>query len=323
MAEQYTVTVRRPKHVEVYDGLLNVVGGGLDGTQLQRYQEAVPDAQIVGSTNLVLPLRNPAMQEAIGDVLNPFLEDRCEFDQRFSWMLLRANIAACLVRVSYNAISIRPLLPPTSGNRHFTNAAQRIYLSATLGAGGEMERSFGRAPIERLALPEDSAAPRAGRRFFVFPKLAASDNPDEIVARVVETAQKALVLTQDQNSADELVDRFNPAGFPVYKRDDIEGGFDGFKDTSSAICALANRDDGIDLPDESCRVVVLAGLPDADSLHERFLAQRARVGVALAQRVRTRVVQGLRALHPRPDRLGSDCPGRSGPSPTHSQAELP
>jgi hypothetical protein len=37
---------------------------------------------------------------------------------------------------------------------------------------------------------------------------------------------------------------------------------------------------------------VLDGKPDADNLQERFLSQNVRAGAALAERVRTRVVQG-------------------------------
>jgi hypothetical protein len=48
---------------------------------------------------------------------------------------------------------------PASENSLFTTARQRLYLSATLGDGGELERVFGRAGIVRLPLPETSPIP--------------------------------------------------------------------------------------------------------------------------------------------------------------------
>ncbi|WP_061294048.1 helicase C-terminal domain-containing protein [Herbidospora cretacea] len=60
-----------------------------------------------------------------------------------------------------------------------------------------------------------------------------------------------------------------------------------------AICALASRYDGIDLPHQACRAVVMEGLPNRDHLQERFLSSQVRAGSALSERVRTRVVQGL------------------------------
>ena len=56
----------------------------------------------------------------------------------------------CLVYVSWNEILVRPLIPPTSEHHPFADAQQRIYMSATFGSGGELERSFGVPRIERL-----------------------------------------------------------------------------------------------------------------------------------------------------------------------------
>lgn len=286
VAGQYTLRV--PRESSQYVDVIGAVRAGIDGTQVQRFLEPQPDSQITHSVQLVLPLRDRRMRDSLDQVLS-----RLEGNERFTYSLIRGGLAACLVHVSYGAITIRPLLPPTDDNLCFSGAAQRVYLSATLGEGGELERAFGRARIERLTLPPDSAAPRAGRRLFVFPSLAEGGVDRDLVRRIVLEAGKALVLTQDHDSADHLIEDLNPRGWPIFRRDDIEDGFEPFMAAPNAICSLANRYDGIDLPGSSCRLVVLSGLPDADSLHERFLAQRARVGVALAQRIRTRVVQGF------------------------------
>ena len=55
---------------------------------------------------------------------------------------------------------------------------------------------------------------------------------------------------------------------------------------------LANRYDGMDLPGDACRIVVLDGKPDAVSLQEKFLSERAEASAALSERLRTRIVQG-------------------------------
>ncbi len=288
VATQYTIDVRRSDDDDAYRGLLDAVGAGLDGTQLQRYQERSPDAQIGASVNLVLPCRSADMQTRLHAALR-----QLEGENSYTYSMIRHTIASCLVYVSYRSISVRPLIPPTDQNALFADAEQRIYLSATLGEGGELERAFGRSPITRLKLPSESAAPRAGRRFFVFPQLSEADDPADVASELVATASKALVLTQDQKSADRLLQDLKRDGFDLFDKSDVEGGFDDFKAAPKAICSLANRYDGIDLPGDTCRMVILEGLPDADTLHERFLAQKARVGAALAQRIRARIVQGF------------------------------
>jgi len=56
--------------------------------------------------------------------------------------------------------------------------------------------------------------------------------------------------------------------------------------------ALANRYDGIDLSDEACRLVVLAGLPVGMHLQERFLHESVKALVVLIERIGTRLTQG-------------------------------
>jgi hypothetical protein len=56
---------------------------------------------------------------------------------------------------------------------------------------------------------------------------------------------------------------------------------------------LANRYDGIDLPGDDCRLLVLDGLPVAVNALERFLYQRLAATALLGERMRTRLTQGV------------------------------
>jgi hypothetical protein len=81
------------------------------------------------------------------------------------------------------------MIPPTFENKVFSRAAQRIYLSATLGAGGELERAFGRRSIVRLPLPTKTP-PRSGRRLFVFPDLVSGGDPAGVAQRIIAVTDK-------------------------------------------------------------------------------------------------------------------------------------
>ena len=74
--------------------------------------------------------------------------------------------------------------------------------------------------------------------------------------------------------------------------DHVSDGMEPFATTVHATCGLASRYDGLDLPGNACRVVVLEGKPDQDNLQDRFLSERVRAGAAIAERIRTRAVQG-------------------------------
>lgn len=59
-------------------------------------------------------------------------------DLYFPWSLLRDHLDACHIYLGSREILIRPLIPPTANHAPFASANQRIFMSATLGAGGDL-----------------------------------------------------------------------------------------------------------------------------------------------------------------------------------------
>jgi hypothetical protein len=107
--------------------------------------------------------------------------------------MLRANLTSCLFYVARSEFYIRPMIPPTFEHDAFTDPTQRIYLSATLGDAGELERAFGRTPIDRVPVPKAWDRTGSGRRFFVFPELAEPANHPrpELAAETDEDSPQA------------------------------------------------------------------------------------------------------------------------------------
>ena len=285
VAEQYAVDISRHKMPGVYEEILTALSPVLDGMLVQRLRD--PDPGVHQQVRLVVPLRQPEMIAALDAVL-------ADLDRPYSfrYAMIRGALMSCLVYLSYSGVLIRPLIPTTTDNSLFAGARQRLYLSATLGDGGELERAFGRAPVTRLELPRDSPEPRSGRRFFIFPELASTTDPGGLAGDAVAAAGKALVLAPDTATAVSRAADLAQPGWPVMTIDDVSEGLQPFADAPHATCGLAQRYDGLDLPGEACRAEVMEGMPDQDNLQDRFLSERARAGAALAERIRTRVVQG-------------------------------
>ncbi len=283
---EYGITISRYKSEKHYLAVLDALSPFLSGLLLQRLR-GEPDPGAHHQVRLVLPALDPAalgrLDEVLAKLPKPF---------KFELAMVRSGLAACCVYLSYGGIQIRPMIPPTFENRVFARALQRIYLSATLGAGGELERAFGRAEIVRMPLPTKTP-PRSGRRLFVFPDLVTGGDAIGLTKRIVGVTNKALVLSQDTIAKTEAAAAaLAGEGVPVMGRDHVEHGLSVFADAPTGILGLANRYDGLDLPGRACRVVVLGGKPDAVSLQEKFLGERAEASAALAERLRTRIVQG-------------------------------
>ncbi|WP_148086319.1 DEAD/DEAH box helicase [Micromonospora sp. HM5-17] len=287
VAEAWSVDISRFDDPEVYAAVVDAMRPALDGMFYQRLNEDNPDPLTRPDVRLVVPVR----RGLVAELDKALSATKGNLGWRFT--MARAGLASCLVYVSWGRVLVRPFVPPTFENDPFTAARQRVYLSATLGRGGELERAFGRASITRLELPPEAGTPRNGRRFFIFAGLASdgTDDGEDLTRALVQEAGKALVLAPTVETAVETANALSPAGWPVMDKDAVATSLEPFTTARHAMLALA-RYDGMDLPGATCRLVILDGKPDAAHLQERYLADQLRARITLEERIRTRVVQG-------------------------------
>ena len=213
----------------------------------------------------------------------------------YPWSMVRDHLLACHVYLSSQEILIRPLIPPTWTHAAFHEPKQRIYMSATLGAGGDLERIMGRRKIQRLSTPDQSDHQGVGRRFFIFPGTSPEADKAVILRRdLMRIAKRSLVLVPSGRMRDEIArDVTDNLRFPVLGADDIEDSKKCFTSASRAVVALANRYDGTDFPGEECRLLFIEGLPKATNLQEQFLTNRMAANVLLNERIQNRVLQSI------------------------------
>src|SRR5690606_15533582 len=105
---------------------------------------------------------------------------------------------------SADSILIRPFIPPVWSHMPFAAAKQRVYMSATLGAGGELERITGVSLIKRMSTPPGWDKRGSGRRLFLLPQIALSDEEArQVVISAAIAANRAHILTPSQYEASD------------------------------------------------------------------------------------------------------------------------
>lgn len=216
----------------------------------------------------------------------------------FRWSMIRDNLYACHLYYTRNSILIRPLIAPTKSFAPFQNARQRIYMSATLGEGGDLERIFGRKKIERIPAPDGWDKQGIGRRFFVFPMRMWDETTSlDIAISWVTQFDRALVLTPSNRDAKKVNEAIKelPAtqNHTLIDAAHLEASKKSFTQADSAIAVLANRYDGIDLIGDECRYLIVYGLPESTNLQERFIISRLGASVLFQVRIRTRITQAV------------------------------
>ncbi|MFI8504554.1 DEAD/DEAH box helicase [Streptomyces sp. NPDC085524] len=320
-AEDYVAdawALKVPANTHQFRGLLDVLGDDLDPHLVAR----LTDDQGEDTEVRMLPVATVARHTEAFDKVLIALDGPAKF--RFE--MIRQQLRSCLFYVSSQGWYIRPMIPPTFDHTPFTSPVQRIYLSATLGEGGELERSFGRAPITRVRAPENWERSGSGRRFFVFPGLAETDEDifgpeaaadgtaegdgqgeDEaavepsgedvqekggLVGQLVRLRAKSVLLTPDEATAKKTAAAIGVPTTEQYRPGASAEGLRPFIGASQGMLLAPSRYDGMDLPDESCNIILMRGLPESMHLQDRFLFSRLGASNIAMERVRTRVMQG-------------------------------
>ncbi len=214
---------------------------------------------------------------------------------RFAWSQIRAHLEACHLYMGHGQILIRPFIPPTETHAPFANAKQRVYMSATLGEGGELERIFGRRRIKRLEIPTGWNKQGLGRRFYFFPERALDeDDATTLSLAMIREAGRSVVLVPNDRSAREVTARVvESLKIPVFQARDLEASKQPFLAERNAVVVAANRYEGIDFPGDEAHLLIVMGLPRATHLQERFLLDRMGASAMFNERILTRVIQAF------------------------------
>lgn len=213
----------------------------------------------------------------------------------FAWSVLRGHLLACHLYLTATEVLLRPLIAPSSSHAPFEGAKQRIYMSATLGQGGDLERLTGRRTIHRIPIPATWEVQGLGRRLFLFPSRGLIPGQvDELVPRLIEQVPRCVVLAPSTRRADALAELIRSrCGYSTFNAGQIEQSKNRFVAAQRVAAVLANRYDGIDFPGDECRLLIVDGMTRAVNLQERFIMSRMGAAILLSDRMMTRIVQAF------------------------------
>lgn len=296
IAQLWSVRILRTTHRATYDAVIDLFADAINDSLLFTVRDDESRGRAVGIVpQETLWERSVRLREIVAAGARDLEEKRAAESFHHAWRKITAHLDACIVYLSWREILIRPLSPPTETHAPFAGANQRIYMSATLGHGGDLERSLGVRRIERLGLPPGWDRQATGRRLFLMPGVSLrEDQAEQVAAKFAARPGRLLVLTTDRGRLKHIEDTWlKNTGKKVLHADDVEDDLAPFVSERAGALVLTNRYDGIDLPDDACRAMVIDGLPSATNLQEQFLTDRLGAHAMLRERMRTRIIQAM------------------------------
>lgn len=203
----------------------------------------------------------------------------------FPALRLWEHIGTCAIFVSAKEIEITPPFIPTGVYEFLGRGVRRIYLSATMEYETDFVRGFGRrtkAPI----IPDNDAG--NGERLILLGSRFPEKTTKEGIATEILKNNKLLVSVPSYPKASS----WKAHGTPP-KREKFTDELQAFRTAKSGAFILVSRIDGIDLPQDTCRVMLIDGAPSGASLMDQYLFHHLNLSNLFSTKMAGRITQLL------------------------------
>lgn len=221
---------------------------------------------------------------------------------RIVWTQLEPNMTRCGVLIGPAQIEIRPYHLPTQQVPGYASAQQRVYMSATIGRPGDLQRRLGTKRITAVTTPAELRTTSTGRRVFAINPGEEEPMSEAVMDFALEQAQAAAAdgpgrvawLCASTYQADELARFLTDNGRTVCRlRAGDDPAFDRWASTPGADLVTAGRFDGLDMADDVCRLVILPSVPAGFTEFERFAVAYLSDASYMRHRIGQRITQAL------------------------------
>ncbi|TIS90604.1 DEAD/DEAH box helicase family protein [Mesorhizobium sp.] len=176
---------------------------------------------------------------------------------------LYEHIGMCAIFLSSGAIEITPPFIPTTRFEFLGPKVRRVYLSATLDYETDFVRGFGVRKAHRIEPDNDAGN---GERLILLGNDLANPEGQKELATTLSTKNKVLVAVPSYTRAKRWSDLVVPPG-----PKDFTDQLNQFRQAKKGMFCLVSRVDGIDLPQDTCRIMLVDGAPTGSSLMEKYL----------------------------------------------------
>ena len=204
----------------------------------------------------------------------------------FAWEHIQNYEDLCCLLISNREVTLTPLVVPTFSLPYFRSGVRRVYLSATLNAPDSFVRAFGRQP-DQIVSPSTTAG--ECERMILIPSAIEEEDDELASAKEVIRKEKALVLVPSYSRAEKWDDTVLPP--PREQTSEFVKAF--LKASPPEKLLLPARYDGIDLPGDTCRMMVLDGLPAGAGPLERFQRDQLDMQNNFRSLLASRIVQSF------------------------------
>lgn len=282
--------IRIPREEPAFVTLLGLFASHLEEQGVGTYADLT-----AGKREAFLPVPYWAWSAHVSEVAKILSENADRRSIKFAWPLLKDRLEHCQCVFSGEAVEVEPYVAPLEAFGTYAKARHRVFMSATVTDDAFLIKGLQLKP-ETVAKPLTYRKETwSGEKMVLLPSLIDDDlNREFIVARFAKPNAKrrhgfVALVPSFQRSKD-----WEAQGASIVSKETVTEGLAKLRAGEfGKTLVLANRYDGIDLPDDACRILIFDSRPYSENLVD-LLQERCRANskATLMRTVRS-VEQGM------------------------------
>ncbi|MDQ0273523.1 replicative superfamily II helicase [Cytobacillus purgationiresistens] len=287
--DAFSITIEKTKNESLYNTILSLFEEDLR----EQGEGSFLDVQN-GSYDTLLTVPYWTWYDKKTEILTILSKNNDNNQIKFSWPLLKDSIENYNCYITGDKIEISPYSPNVNSFPTFANANKRILMSATTQDDSFFIKGLD-FDVDAVKKPLIYSEQKwSGEKMLILPSLIneACDR-DLIVTKFAKLKPAKLGIVALVPST-KRAQHYQKLGATVSNQNNIFEELDKLKNNEfGEVLVINNRYDGIDLPDESCRILIIDSLPFFDSLSDRYEEQCRASSEIINKKIAQKVEQGL------------------------------
>jgi replicative superfamily II helicase len=240
--------------------------------------------------NTLLAIPYWAWIDKKSDVLTALSTFSESIELTFVWPIIKNQLENCQAFITANGIEIVPIFIPINIFSSFSKAKQRILMSATTQDDSFFIKglNFQIDAIKKPLINPDQTW--SGEKMLLIPSLINDSLDRDLVVSYFAKPAERKFGTVALVSSFRRAEQYMHIGSEVANSHNIFDHVNSLKRGEiTKTLVIVNRYDGIDLPDDSCRVLIIDSMPFFESLNDRYEEQCRTdsdiINIKLAQKI--------------------------------------
>ena len=237
-------------------------------------------------------------QSKKSEISNILIKHKNEEWMKFVWPLIKESLPLSRCVVSSDKMEISPHCIPIDMIPSITNAFRKIFMTATLVDDSILSSHFGitEESINKAVIPD--MAGDIGDRMILLPQVISTKITDDEIKQFCKSISQdvnVVVIVPSEYRANFWKDQADL----ILNKSSLYEGVNRLKKEKVGLTILVNRYDGIDLPKDACRFLVIDGLPVVrrliDKVETGIIMESSRKGAQLIQKIEQGMGRGVRS----------------------------